>query len=323
MCPAAQQVHLPQSRVMNAKLLSVLAIALLARCARTAGLESNSAVPPLHRADALRGMFAAQLEVTGQTLNEFMCAATLSGLPRHCDDATALLWANATAVNGEIAVAAVLQSLVAELSKDVFLALESIKSIADVVGSGGNVVETVLPGAQPWAVGSASEPTYRGQMVSMSPAVHVPAYSSSDPVAAAIDADVNMLGGTASTLRDLYSKATIPVMVAAMTGAAIYMPAPSRAPDARTQPWFQGAVLPSRNVIIVVDFWTADTEWGVARVAQVVALHPPPAPTQLHSPCFAGCSGAYSNFCDVHGPRMPGLQRRYRCPVTNRAVFCC
>jgi hypothetical protein len=273
-------------------------------------------------------MFAAQLEVTGQTLNEFMCAATLSGLPRHCDDATALLWANATAVNGEIAVAAVLQSLVAELAKDVFLALESIKSIADVVGSGGNVVETVLPGAQPWAVGSASEPTYRGQMVSMSPAVHVPAYSSSDPVAAAIDADVNMLGGTASTLRDLYSKATVPVMVAAMTGAAIYMPAPSRAPDARTQPWFQGAVLPSRNVIIVVDFWTADTEWGVARVAQVcvcggVAVQRPPAPTQLHSPCFAGCSGAYSNFCDVHGPRMPGLQRRYRCPVTNRAVFCC
>jgi hypothetical protein len=243
-------------------------------------------------------------------LNKIMCATTLSGLPHFCDHAAASLWASAAAVNGTIAAAAVLQSLVADISKDVFAAVETITSIADAVGGDGSVVKTVLPGAQPWSVGSASEPTYRGQLVSMSPAVHVPVYSSSDEVAAAIDADVSMLGGTASTLTNLYKKTAVPMMVAAMTGATIYMPTPSRAPDARTQPWFQGAALPSRNIIMVVDLWTRDAEWGVQRVAQVHAHQRQRAHPRLHSPYTAGCRRTYSNFCDSYRPRVPRLERR-------------
>jgi hypothetical protein len=105
----------------------------------------------------------------------------------------------------------------------------------------------------------------------MSPAVHVPAYSASDDVAALINADVNMLGGLAHKMRDLYTSAPVPLIVAAMTGAAIHMPAPSRAPDARMQPWFQGALLPPRNIVIVVDLWTSDRTSGVVRVLQVTS----------------------------------------------------
>jgi hypothetical protein len=105
--------------------------------------------------------------------------------------------------------------------------------------------------------------------VSAAPAVHVPHYSPSDHVSAAINADVNMLGGLASTMLDVYKKAPLPLVAAATTGAAIHMPAPSRAPDARMQPWFQAALLPPRNVIFVVDLWTADRVSGVQRVLQV------------------------------------------------------
>jgi hypothetical protein len=35
------------------------------------------------------------------------------------------------------------------------------------------------------------------------------------------------------------------------------------------QPWFQAALLPPRNVIFVVDLWTADRVSGVQRVLQV------------------------------------------------------
>jgi hypothetical protein len=153
------------------------------------------------------------------------------------------------------------------------LAVKSITSVAGRVGKGDGVVETVLPDAKPWASGSTSQPTYEGQLVSLSPALHIPVYSSADAVAAAIDADVRMLGGLSSTMKDVYQEAAVPVLAAAMTGAAIYMPAPWKTPDARTQPWFQGALLPPRNVAIVVDLWSSDKASGVLRVVQVVA-HP-------------------------------------------------
>jgi hypothetical protein len=105
--------------------------------------------------------------------------------------------------------------------------------------------------------------------VSLTPAVHVPAYPQSDAVAASINADVNMLGGLASKMQQQYSNTRVPMMAAAMTGAALYMPAPSRAPDVRMQPWFQGAALPSRNMIVIVDMWTQDAASGVVRVLQV------------------------------------------------------
>ncbi len=226
----------------------------------------------LSRADALREAFASQLDVTGRALNDVMCATALTGLPGQCLDQTAPLWTRAQPANNSIAIVALLQILVADIAKGISAAENAISAIADAVGSAGSVVETVRPDAAPWSAGSASQPTYQGERVSMSPAVHVPAYSSSDEVATAINADVNMLGGLAAKMQDLYAGASVPLIAAAMTGAAIHMPAPSRAPDARMQPWFQGALLPPRNIVFIVDLWTSDRTSGVIRVLQVPAL---------------------------------------------------
>jgi hypothetical protein len=231
---------------------------------------SNSTLASLNRADALRRAFTLQLEGTGSALNEILCLTALTGLPAHCQDSTLPPWANATAANTSAATAELLlQSLIAAVASDMSVAMQSISSLADVAGSSGGAVETVSPDAKPWTTGSTAEPTFQGELVSLTPAVHVPAYQRSHHVAAAIDADVSMLGALAPTMRQLYAVVPQPMMAAAMTGAALYMPAPSAAPDARVQPWFQGAFLHSRNIIIVVDLWTQDRTSGVMRVLQV------------------------------------------------------
>ena len=247
--------------------------------------SSNATLAPLNRTDALRRAFTLQLDATGSALNEILCLTALTGLPSHCHDSTVPLWANATSANTSAAPAQLLQALVAAVTSDMKVAMQSLSTLADIAGSGGASVETVPPDAKPWSTGSASEPTFRGELVSLTPAVHVPAYQQSHHVAAAINADVSMLGALASKMLELYTVVPQPMMAAAMTGATLYMPAPSAAPDARAQPWFQGAVLHGRNIIIVVDMWTQDRASGVVRVLQVPQrARPPPSrltPTQV------------------------------------------
>ena len=262
----------PSLSAMNTRLLLLtLVLLLISPFSIAAALPSNATLSSLHRADALRSAFASQLEVTGNVLNEILCAAALTGLPAYCEDAAAKLWSNASAANATVTTAELLQSLVAAVSNDMQTAVQYISDVAGVADGGGNVVETVRPGSKPWGTGSTSQPTYRGEMVAMKPAVHVPVYSESDAVAAAINGDVNTLGGLASKMLELYTKAAVPMMAAATTGATLYMPVPSQAPDARSQPWFQAALLPRRNIIIVVDLWSSDRTSGIARVLQVCA----------------------------------------------------
>jgi hypothetical protein len=257
-------------------LLPQLALLLAAHCACAAS------APAPTRVDALRDTFATQLEATGTALNALLCATALTGLADHCEDKTASLWANATSANATSSPLDLLQSLIAPLNEAMSSAVTSIAAISDAVGRDSASVATVTPTQQPWSEGSTSAPTYLGQLVSLTPAVHVPAYTSSDAIAQTINADVSMMGGLASKLRELYTATPQPLMVAAMSGATLYMPAPWQAADARTQPWFQGAVLPPRKIIVVCDMWTTDRTSGVGRVAQVSAACSAPA---MHVPC--------------------------------------
>ena len=231
--------------------------------------SSTAQAPPPTPSDALRDSFALQLEDTGAALSALLCATALAALPGQCQDNTAQLWANATAANATASPLALLQSLVAPVDAAITSALSSIAAISDLIGSSGTAVDTVPPGAKPWSVGSTTEPTYLGEIVSLTPAVHVPSYAAADAVAQDINADISMLGSVAPKMKQLYTAAPQPLMVASMTGATVYMPAPWQAADARAQPWFQGTVLPPRNIIIVADMWTSDRTSGVVRVAQV------------------------------------------------------